>query len=314
MKTLFLTFLVCFATPSFASVWQSQNLTTPAGSIDLLVYASKSASTQAQALLVVLHGCAQSNQELAKNGNLIEAADEYGFVVALPQVPNKGVYVGCWDYYGQDHARENRHHHYLLNVIEQLKNQQDLNINEKLVFVSGLSSGAGQAMLLACLAPEIIAGVSTVAAPGLGTLASQLVSPPKPKLEFATEAKELCLSMSGPNAESLKTQISSMLFAKNDKVVNPEYGLYNEVMYQQIYGLHGQTAKSLESQKGSKPRGEERLWVNQEGKVQLSVIEHESLGHRWPGGQGGRAVKYIHRSSVDYPAYMMNFFKEHSLR
>lgn len=263
---------------------------------------------------MVLHGCAQSNSELAKNGNLLEAARRHGMVLALPQVPNKGVYVGCWDYYGVDHHRENRHHQKLLSLIEQLKTRSDLNIDANKIFVSGLSSGAGQAMLLACMAPELIAGVSTVAGPGLGTMASQLVAPPEPAELFVPKAVSLCESLAGDKKPALKTQVSSVLYASNDKVVSPEYGRLNEAMYQSLYGLTASQTKGLELLKGSKPKGSERLWVNQEGRVQLSVIEHESLGHRWPGGQGGRAVKYIHRSSLDYPEYMMNFFKEHSLR
>jgi poly(3-hydroxybutyrate) depolymerase len=315
MKNLFLSLLVCLPFFVFASDWRETSYSTPDGALEVILFAPlQREDSEPRPLLLVLHGCAQTAKEMARNGHLLAAAVEHDFVVALPQVPNNGVYVGCWDYYGPEHTRDSRHSRPLLNLVEQLKNQEELRINEKMVFISGLSSGAGQAMVLGCLAPEIFAGVSAVAAPGLGTLASQLTSLPQSKDLFLPQVTQLCEALAGEHKAALKTQVTSVLYAKNDLVVNPEYGSVNEAMYKELYGLKLATTRNLEQFSGSRPRGEERLWQNAQEKAQLSVIEHESLGHRWPGGQGGRAVKYIHRASMDYPNYMMKFFRENSLR
>jgi poly(3-hydroxybutyrate) depolymerase len=53
------------------------------------------------ALMVNLHGCGQKNRALQQRGNWIDTADEYGMVVALPNVSDNGVILGCWDYYGE---------------------------------------------------------------------------------------------------------------------------------------------------------------------------------------------------------------------
>lgn len=271
------------------------------------------ATEESRPLLITLHGCAQTPAELVKNGNLTAAAKKHQAVVVLPEVPNQGVYVGCWDYYGENHQRDQRHHAPLINLIETLLKDPELKIDPKRVFITGLSSGAGEAMTLACLAPELIAGVGIVAAPMLGTTASQLTSLPHPPKEGGEVAKKLCESLAGEHRDQLKTQVASVVYAENDLVVNPLYGELNQEFYRALYALEGETSKDLSTLSGDRPKGQWRVFSDSKGP-RLSVIKHQSIGHRWPSGQGGGNVKYIARASVDYPAHVLEFFLQNGRR
>lgn len=52
-------------------------------------------------LMVVLHGCSQTHNQIKNGGNLEKAADDFGLVMAVPYVTQQdGYLVGCWDYDG----------------------------------------------------------------------------------------------------------------------------------------------------------------------------------------------------------------------
>ena len=63
--------------------------------------------------MVSLGGCGQQaagNTEFRDQSNWQQTADDYGLVVAIPNAPGGGVLAyGCWDYYGVEHSRDNRH-------------------------------------------------------------------------------------------------------------------------------------------------------------------------------------------------------------
>lgn len=305
-----LCFILFFATLSARSddspQWSSR--TFGQGLEEMTVEILPASNSQAPApLLIVLHGCAQTPRELIRHGNLEGHARARGIALALPLVPNGGAYLGCWDYYGEDHSREAGHPKALLEMIEGLLADESLNLDPKRVWLSGLSSGAGMGMLLACLAPDKVAGVGLALAPALGSLASELAS-----VKTDVDRVSLCHKLAGERADKLTELKVSLVFATNDLVVSPEYGGLNQEFYRQLLAGRDQGPLPLlktESSKdlpGDRPRGEERLFGRGE-RPQLSVFAHDSLGHRWPGGQGGRAVKYIARSSLDYPEYLMEF-------
>ena len=52
-----------------------------------------------RALVINLHGCAQSATELKQFGNWDPTAKAYGLFVAIPDVGTANSYsLGCWDY------------------------------------------------------------------------------------------------------------------------------------------------------------------------------------------------------------------------
>jgi poly(3-hydroxybutyrate) depolymerase len=126
--------------------------------------------------LMNLHGCIQSADDL-KNGNDWEsAADRFGMVVAIPDVPGNGaadvrrdvLVRQCWDYYSANHTRNNRFNDNILELVDDLLGRVALDIDPRQVFISGLSSGAGETMVMACLAPDVFAGIGINAGPTVG--------------------------------------------------------------------------------------------------------------------------------------------------
>jgi poly(hydroxyalkanoate) depolymerase family esterase len=138
---------------------------------------------------VVFHlvGCGELPYQVAEGSGWPEVAEAYGLVVVVPEVidplyPNLAApNVGCYDFgttavtqptkYSTDHAA-------LIAAGQKIVHNADLAIDPRQVYIAGLSAGATVAMQVACMAPDVFAGVGSVAGPSLGTWQMAEVMPP----------------------------------------------------------------------------------------------------------------------------------------
>ena len=118
-----------------AGDWQKTNI----AGMDLWLYIP---SGNVHSLMVSLHGCDQTPDDLKVYGNWTSSADSHNMIVAIPWVPNGGVIFGCWDYYGSNHTRTNRDNGPVIDLTEKLISDKSMNIDPNQVYISGVSSGA----------------------------------------------------------------------------------------------------------------------------------------------------------------------------
>ena len=181
-------------------------------SVHLYTPTTAPALASKRALMIALHGCAQTSTEMRTGGNWEATADAYGMVVAVPAAPDGGVIAGCWDYYESSHTRSNRHNDNLINLATTLRARASLNIDTRQVYISGLSSGGGETMVMGCLAPDVFAGVGINAGPTIGTTSGQISYVATDK----ARAVSLCRQLAGSNEAHLQTQVTSIVHGSND--------------------------------------------------------------------------------------------------
>ncbi|MFK4834168.1 alpha/beta hydrolase family esterase [Microbacterium sp. ZW T2_14] len=263
-----------------------------------------------RALMISLHGCQQKAQDLQDDGNWTDVADEYGMVVALPDAPNGGVYLGCWDYYDSDHNSTNpsRHDDNVLALAQTLQSRGSLAIDPDQTYVSGLSSGGAESMVVGCLFPQVFAGVGINAGPTIGTSTSgySWVSTSK------TTATDTCKRFAGDNSTAFQTQLTSVVYGSNDATVAAGYNTLNAQIMAGIYGAGTSSTFSLSGLAGTNTTGSGTLYSDASGP-RVSVIQNTGLGHNWPAGTGTSGT-YISGNSIDYPAYVTKFFFENNRR
>lgn len=180
-------------------------------------------------LMVVLHGCYQTHDQIKNDGNLEKAAEEFGLVMAAPFVtlgdawyayPKSEVF--CWDYDGgiADSHEVDNHGHIaeIIALTEKLKDpRRGLNIDPNQVYVVGLSSGGALALKLGCKAPDIFAGIGAIAGPsvgsnqGLATLPSIAIPPTTVDTAVST-----CTLLAQDKISSFNTQITSIAYGNMD--------------------------------------------------------------------------------------------------
>ncbi len=281
--------------------------------MDTHVYTPDSLSPvgDGRGLLLVLHGCVQTAAQLQALANVEPGADEFGVVVAIPEVPAGGVFAGCWDYYGANHTRENRHNDDLLALAEELSSEPALAVDPDQIYISGFSSGGGQAIATGCLAPDVFAGVGIAAGPSLGTEAVEIGF----ASTTAAAAAALCETLAGPASGDFATQLTAVHTGTSDFTVAQDYALINAEAFALRYGP-GLTTETLDvaALEGHEPAGEGTLWVDGDGP-RIAWMKVTGATHAWPAGSGpGGLNSFVEGSGVNYGWFLAEFFTVHNRR
>lgn len=160
------------------------------------VYVPDSFSERApdrRGLVFHLIGCGQVPFQAAQAGGWPEAAEAHGLVVvvpgpAAPVNPNRDApQVQCFNY-GYDGAfgvyvprRGDPDQAAVIAAARAMSSGgafADMAIDPNQVYVTGLSAGGALAVEVACMAPDVFAGVATASAPGIVTAQGTAVMPP----------------------------------------------------------------------------------------------------------------------------------------
>lgn len=289
-------------------VWTSR---TVAG-MTTYVYTPATAGVvgEGRGLLIALHGCSQQATVFRDLGNWASAAEAYGMVVAVPAAPNGGVLLGCWDYFGGNHSRTQGHAGALLSLAANLKADAALAVDAAQVYVAGLSSGGGMAMVMGCVAPDVFAGIGIDAGPTVGTSSSQIGSVSTSQQAAAS----LCTSLAGAHSGSFATQLTSVLAGTSDYVVAQGYADLNAAVMAQLYAASPAGGFAVADLEGYQPAGTGTLWGDGDGP-RVSKIRATGLGHAWPAGSGSGADKsYVSPKHVNYAWYLADFFSTNNRR
>lgn len=210
-----------------AGSWQERDV----GSVHVHVYVPDTEPIHDErSLLVLLHGCAQTAQDLRELGSFEGVAEAHGAIIMLPEVPNGGVLAGCWDYYGPDHDRDSGHAGAVLDTVDWALDEP-FDIDPAQVAIGGLSSGGGMSGILGCLAPDVFAGVGLLAAPAVGTNAAQIAV----VSTTAELAREQCLGLAAGATPSFSTQFAIVATDSSDFTVAQGYAELNAEVARDIY-------------------------------------------------------------------------------
>ena len=267
-----------------------------------------------RALVLVLHGCAQTAGGDVINGssdggfNWKALADQYGAVVLAPNATGNVYGTHCWDWAATNRSRSYGHNAVLLDLINRFLSNPQYAIDPKQVYVTGLSSGGAKAMVLACTAPEIFAGVGISAgpAPGVGSGQISLV----PSGFTATTAANNCRAMAGNALDAFSSQVASVIWGTSDYTVAQAYGPLDAAALRQVYG--GAFTKGATV--GVPGSGSNVPYTDANGKLRTSEITVSGLGHAWPAGSGGQNANFVNATRANYPIFLMDFWFTNNLR
>ncbi|MFB9241553.1 PHB depolymerase family esterase [Massilia antarctica] len=267
-----------------------------------------------RALVVVLHGCQQTasgdviDSGADKGFNWKGVADQYGAVILAPNATGNVSGSHCWDYSLSNHNRASGHDGVLLNLVTRFLGDARYAIDPNQVYVTGLSSGGGQTMVLGCLAPDVFAGIGINAGPPPGTTTMQIGSVPS---GFnASTAGNKCTAMAGAQQGKFATQIASVVWGTSDYTVAPAYGPLDAAAMRLAYGGSFTRAATATVPGG----GSNTPYTDGNGKLRTSEMAVTGMGHAWPAGPGGQNSHFVDATKVDYPAFVMDFWFKNNLR
>lgn len=121
------------------------------------LYVPSRACKRPMPLVVMLHGCKQTPEDLAAGTRMNALAEREGFMVAYPQQPLRRQVQRCWQWFDLGAAEGGREAQALAVLIDALAARPDVRADQ--VYLAGLSAGASMAAVVALRYPEKIAAV-----------------------------------------------------------------------------------------------------------------------------------------------------------
>jgi poly(hydroxyalkanoate) depolymerase family esterase len=172
---------------------------------------------------VIFHliGCGEVPFQPAQGAGWPEAAEAHGMVIVIPDMvapshPNSGSpNVSCYNFgagLANEPTRNSPDHKAIIAAGQKIVTDATLKIDPRQVYLTGFSAGATVAMQVACMAPDIFAGVGSVAGPALGSDQSKAVMPPTQTVD---QVKSKCTSYAGTNKDKLATQLYAIVSDNN---------------------------------------------------------------------------------------------------
>jgi poly(hydroxyalkanoate) depolymerase family esterase len=110
-------------------------------------------------LVVMLHGCTQDPDDLARGTRVTEHADRRNVLVLLPEQPAAANAKKCWNWYDPAHqARDAGEPALVAGMTRQVMG--DWAVDSQQVYVAGISAGAAMAAVVTVAYPELYAAVA----------------------------------------------------------------------------------------------------------------------------------------------------------
>ena len=147
---------------------------------DYIVYVPQGhARWRSVPLLVLLHGCRQTPDDIAQATRIAALADDVGCLVLLPRQNPRANAWGCWNWFDRATAEGWGETAIVLAQVE--VGAPQIPDRPKRVFVAGMSSGGGLATVLGIRQPELVAGVFVHSGIACGAASSPLAALARPE-------------------------------------------------------------------------------------------------------------------------------------
>jgi poly(hydroxyalkanoate) depolymerase family esterase len=260
-------------------------------------------------LVVMLHGCTQDPDNIARGTRLNELAEEKSVLVAYPEQPEAANIRKCWNWYDSAHQKRDAGEPALIAAITR-QVMKDYRVDEKRVYVAGVSAGGAMAIAAALTYPDLYAAVGSHSGIAFGA---------------ATSLGEALPAMQGHGKDpaSLATSATAVMGARSRAIPGIVFQGGKDVVVNSANAsqIVAQLVAVQGKQLGTKPTGaspEKRdsadgyhylrtIQGSGEGTVELWLVDE--LGHAWSGGSAEGTFTDTHGPNATKE--MLRFFLEH---
>ncbi len=256
-------------------------------------------------LIVVLHGCTQDPEDVARGTQFNRLADEKGMVVVYPEQNVKANGLKCWNWFDSAQQRRDQGEPALIAQIAQ-RVMNDHSIDSRRVYIAGLSAGGAMALTVAYAYPEVFAAAaihSGIAFGSATSIANALKAMGGAGADVATLPSAVTTAMGS------RRHFPAIVFqGAADKSVNVVNAGQIVSQLSEMYSPGG--LKKLSEKKG-KTTGGYHFTTTTYGRNK-PVIEKwvvDELGHAWSGGS--KDGTYTDPSGPDAGREIVRFFLEH---
>jgi poly(hydroxyalkanoate) depolymerase family esterase len=241
---------------------------------------------QPPALVVVLHGCGQTAAGYDLGAGWSTLAKRYGFALLMPEQQPSNNAQGCFNWFNpEDTARDSGEACSIRQMIARMVG--DIGIDQRRIFVTGLSAGGAMTSVMLATYPEVFAGGAVIAGLPFGVasnvreaLNGMYQSPSRP----AGELGDLVRNASNHKGPWPKL---SVWHGSADRMVNPANA--NEIVKQWLDVHHLPSAPMSEGTVDGYPR---QIWWNAAGKTIVESYTITDMAHGTPLGTADNDERY----------------------
>ncbi|MEO7726404.1 MAG: PHB depolymerase family esterase [Burkholderiales bacterium] len=295
--------------PELRSRFITREYRNEAGARTYKVYVPESyAGTGAGAvpLIVMLHGCTQSPDDFAAGTRMNELAEQHGYIVVYPAQAPKANGSKCWNWFRAEDQRRDRGEPSLIAGITR-EVAAEYRIDQRRIYVAGLSAGAAMAVILGVTYPELYAAVG--AHSGLPYAAAHDVPSAFSAMKNGAAQAGVPAMFVPPRpirAEVTHSVPAIVFHGDADRTVTPSNGA---AIVEALVAAADQQNLRVSKQEGTTSSGrtyERTVYANAAGDA---IIEHWVLhggGHAWSGGNSNGS--YTEPAGPDASGEMIRFF------
>jgi poly(hydroxyalkanoate) depolymerase family esterase len=283
-----------------------RSYTNRAGSRHYKLYIPSGYVGQEVPLIVMLHGCTQSPDDLAAGTRMNALAEEHTFLVAYPAQAAAANSSRCWNWFkGADQQRGRGEPSIIAGITCEVLGEY--HVDPGRVYVAGMSAGGAMAAIVGTTYPDLYAavGVHSGLAPGAADDLSSAFSamqgggPAAPRRE-------------APTGDPPRTVPAILFHGDRDRTVHPSNA---DRLLAHYWAVAGVPTPRATTSRGQVPGGHaytRSTYRDAGGRSVVEVWTVHGLGHAWSGGS--LPGSYTDPSGPDASAEMVRFFHEHPQR
>jgi poly(hydroxyalkanoate) depolymerase family esterase len=276
----------------------------PAGSRTYRLFIPSCYHGQPLPLVVMLHGCTQSPDDFAAGTRMNFIAEEQNCFVVYPAQPSEANQAKCWNWFRTaDQQRGSGEPSLIAGITRQI--MRDYSVDQKRVYVGGLSAGAAAAAIMGATYNDLYAAIGIHSGLACGAaldLPSAFVAMRQGGLATSSRSDDRQILTSGPTVPTI------VFHGDRDMTVHPSNA--DHILEQSTRATR--TQKILH--RGRVPGGHAYTRTVHTDASGREIFEHWSIhgaGHAWSGGSP--AGSYTDPRGPDATREMLRFFLEHSL-
>lgn len=299
--------------------WLDQSISIPSGRVDLAPWVLPARSYKVYepaelgeppGILLVLHGCRQSAEDIAVGTRLNEHADERGWLVLYPQQAKLANKNNCWNWF--DPANNRGDGECALVVAMHDAVRERFGLAGAPTFLAGMSAGGALASQLALLFPERWAGVAIHSGLPYGAATDPWAALRVMREGATSLAAARALRRAAPDAPAIPAIV---LHGNKDAVVNRRNA---DLLVRQFLGWDGYFGDSDDWENAPIHPVDDSHVKTRYGhpyilrdyclpsRAQVRECEVIGMGHAWSGGDS--TLPYHDELGPDASALMVEFF------
>ena len=280
-----------------------RSYTNGAGTRAYKLYIPSGYVGQAVPLVVMLHGCTQSPDDLATGTRMNVLAEEHTFLVAYPAQAAAANSSRCWNWFeAADQQRGRGEPSLIAGITHEIGGEYHVATDR--IYVAGMSAGGAMAAIMGATYPDLYAAVGVHS--GLAPGAAQDL----PSAFAAMRQGRPAITRENTSTEGSARTVPAILFhGDRDTTVHPQNGDHLLTHY---WATTGSDAPQVTERQGRVPGGHaytRATYQDASGRVIVERWTVHGLGHAWSGGS--LPGSYTDPQGPDASAEMVRFFHQH---